>query len=198
MFDFKERFMTRKTGNRLPVGAVCVILVGLALLSACGAPQQAPQQTGVAPVSSTRAAVEATATFAPQTLVASLAPASPQTTLKPGEALLPAQIIQVTKDTMETQPSPKNKFESDRVQMATQDLAGRLGIQPGAIAFLEFKAVVWPDGGMGCPQPGVAYTQVQTEGYLIRLGYEGKVYQYHGGGTKTPFLCEKESGLPQP
>jgi hypothetical protein len=39
----------------------------------------------------------------------------------------------------------------------------------------------------------VAYTQVQVEGLLIRLRVGKRVYEYHSGGGRPPFLCEQPS-----
>jgi hypothetical protein len=92
-----------------------------------------------------------------------------------------------------TVPMPSSPGSNKLVSEAKDDLAQRLGIDPDQIELIEFRAVVWPDGSLGCPQHGVAYTQVQVEGALIRLRAEGRVYEYHSGGGRTPFLCEHPS-----
>ena len=84
------------------------------------------------------------------------------------------------------------------IDMAKQDLAKRLGLDPAEIAFIEYRDVVWPDGGLGCPRPGMVYVQVTVDGYAIRLGAGKRVYQYHGGGRRGPFLCESPIQLPPP
>jgi hypothetical protein len=76
------------------------------------------------------------------------------------------------------------------VSQAMADLAERLEVGVEQIEVVEAKAVVWPDGGLGCSQPGVVYTQVQREGALIRLRVENRVYNYHSGGGAL-FLCER-------
>jgi hypothetical protein len=92
--------------------------------------------------------------------------------------------------------------ENPLVKQAKEDLANRLDVETEHIELVEFKAMIWPDSSLGCPQPGVAYTQVQREGYLIRLHFEGKLFHYHGGENRSPFLCEKtasdEGLLPPP
>jgi len=75
------------------------------------------------------------------------------------------------------------------VAVAVSDLATRLGIDESAIKLVSFDAVVWPDGGLGCPQPGMAYTQVPVDGALIVLSAEGREFRYHSGGVRDPFLC---------
>ncbi|HLF27224.1 MAG TPA: hypothetical protein VJG32_12885 [Anaerolineae bacterium] len=77
------------------------------------------------------------------------------------------------------------------VDQAIADLAGRLSVQPSDVHLVTFEAVVWPDASLGCPQPGIAYIQVQREGYRIALQVGEQVYAYHGGAGRGPFLCEQ-------
>ncbi len=82
------------------------------------------------------------------------------------------------------------------VDQAVADLVSRLGVRIEEVEVLEAKSMVWPNAGMGCPQPDMRYKQVPEEGYLIRLVVEKQVYAYHGGGGKAPFLCEQLSKDP--
>lgn len=75
------------------------------------------------------------------------------------------------------------------IDHAVTDLAGRLSIDPAEIQVVETRSVVWPDASLGCPRPGMAYRQVQTDGVLIRLEANGVTYPYHGGSGRPPFLC---------
>jgi hypothetical protein len=105
----------------------------------------------------------------------------------PGEEGTPAAT------SMATPASPA--FQSF-VEQAIEDLAGRLAIDPDQITLLEAQAVVWPDSSFGCPKPGMAYTQVQQEGALIRLAVGDQVYDYHIGAGGPPFLCEQPLQVP--
>lgn len=77
------------------------------------------------------------------------------------------------------------------IQMAKADLAKRLGIPEAEIEVMEARAVVWPDAGLGCPQPGMSYIQIPFDGGLIVLEVDGQEYNYHTGGNDGPFLCEQ-------
>jgi hypothetical protein len=79
------------------------------------------------------------------------------------------------------------------VDAAVSDLAARLSIDPGTIEVVSAQTVEWPDGGLGCPKPGMAYIQVQVDGYRIELRVENQLYAYHGGEGRRPFLCENPS-----
>lgn len=85
---------------------------------------------------------------------------------------------------------PAGLEQTLQVQQAKADLASRFAIAESAITFVDARLVVWPDGSMGCPQPGMMYTQVLVDGMVIWLEADGKTYQYHVGGVGEPFLCE--------
>ena len=76
------------------------------------------------------------------------------------------------------------------VDMAKQDLQQRMGVASDEIKVTKAEFVTWPDASMGCPQPGYQYAQVLTNGSRIHLSVGGKLYHYHSGGNRAPFLCE--------
>lgn len=78
------------------------------------------------------------------------------------------------------------------VTKAIGDLAGRLGIGPEAIEVRGVEAVTWPDSSLGCPQEGMMYAQVLTEGSRVDLAVGDRVYTYHAAKNRQPFLCEKQ------
>ena len=83
-------------------------------------------------------------------------------------------------------------------EKAKEDLAQRLNISIAQISVIEAKAVVWPDASIGCPQPGMRYKQVPEDGALIVLQVNGITYEYHSGGRRGLFLCQKASKKPSP
>jgi hypothetical protein len=100
-----------------------------------------------------------------------------------------------------TPQNDQKPTENHLVRQAKEDLAQRLGIPLEDIELVSIEAVTWPDGSLGCPEPGVEYIQVQQEGLLIRLRVGKRIYQYHSGGRRQPFLCEHPSvykDLPPP
>ncbi len=83
------------------------------------------------------------------------------------------------------------------IQAATADLAKRLNIAPEAITLVSAEIVEWPDGGMGCPAPGMAYITVITPGYEILLAAGGEEYPYHSDLRGNYVLCGPD-GAPVP
>jgi hypothetical protein len=65
------------------------------------------------------------------------------------------------------------------VNAAILDLAQRLGISAHDIAPQPIAPKVWPDASLGCPQPGQAYAEVETQGYEITLKVGATAYTYH-------------------
>jgi hypothetical protein len=104
--------------------------------------------------------------------------------------LTPTETLQAPPQSA-AQPMPTNRVLRRVTTQAMEDLAGRLALPVERIEFLELKSMLWPDGGLGCPRPGMVYPQVQREGYLIRLRAGKREFDYHGGDRRGPFLCEK-------
>ena len=98
--------------------------------------------------------------------------------------------------TQPTQPPSSSGMEG-LIEKAKEDLAQRLSIAITEISLIEAKDVVWPNASLGCPQPGMKYKQVPEDGALILLRAQGVVYEYHSGGGRGLFLCEKELSIPE-
>ena len=104
----------------------------------------------------------------------------------------------VTASSATAEPQPDNPSSLRQVDPALKsfvdravaDLARRREVDPAEIRVIEARAVVWPDGSLGCPRPGMQYTQALQEGVLIRLQLGGRTYAYHGGGSRMPELCD--------
>lgn len=89
-------------------------------------------------------------------------------------------------------PTPSNLEAEQIVLQAKQDLAKQLTISVDQISLVEAQEVTWPDSSLGCPQLGMMYTQVLVDGYLIRLRVGDRIYEYHSGGNRPPFLCQNK------
>jgi hypothetical protein len=86
----------------------------------------------------------------------------------------------------------RSAAEERLVLVARRDLAERLKINPETIETNFVRPTTWPDTGLGCPQPGMSYAQMETPGFLIELRAAGKTYTYHAN-LKTAVPCDKKS-----
>jgi hypothetical protein len=104
---------------------------------------------------------------------------------------VPSSVVQKT-PAMNTIPvsTPLDPKMQALVDQAKVDLAQRLSINSAEVALIEVSFVSWPDSSLGCPKPGMVYTQVMVDGLLIRLKYVDQVYEYHSGGGKSPLFCK--------
>ncbi|MBI4344218.1 MAG: hypothetical protein HY555_01385 [Euryarchaeota archaeon] len=75
------------------------------------------------------------------------------------------------------------------VRAAQEDLASRLGLDPGKIVVVRAEAREWPDTSLGCPLGGMFYAQVITPGYRAVLEAGGRLYEYHTDQERAVY-CE--------
>ena len=82
------------------------------------------------------------------------------------------------------------------VRLATADLARRLKVNRREIALLSVIPTVWPDASLGCPEPGRAYAQVLTTGYVVLLSRGQDVFEYRSDGRRTSVFagCKDRDG----
>jgi hypothetical protein len=70
------------------------------------------------------------------------------------------------------------------------DAAERAGAAEDDIEIVEAVAMTWSDGSLGCPEPGMLYTQALVDGYQVILDAGGEELDYRitaDGGFR---LCE--------
>jgi hypothetical protein len=67
----------------------------------------------------------------------------------------------------------------DLIEKMRADLAQHAGISASAAKVVRAESIQWPDGALGCPQPGEMYTQAIVSGYIVQFTHEGRTYSYH-------------------
>ena len=85
---------------------------------------------------------------------------------------------------MTIEPSLRNP-----VDVALKDAAARTGVDASRLRVVLAESVTWPDGSVGCPEPGMAYSQALVDGYRIRIVAGDATLEYHGSRRGQPFLC---------
>ncbi|WP_129641236.1 hypothetical protein [Peristeroidobacter agariperforans] len=69
------------------------------------------------------------------------------------------------------------------------DLARRALVKHDAVTVVSATEQQWPDGAMGCPQPGQMYTQMIVPGYRVVLQASGNRYAYHSDRRGNFIVC---------
>lgn len=68
--------------------------------------------------------------------------------------------------------------------------AAQVGLNPDEVQLKQVERVTWPDGALGCPQPGQMYAQMLVEGYRVALeggGQQAEIHtDLHGRAVSCP------------
>jgi hypothetical protein len=84
---------------------------------------------------------------------------------------------------------------NQQLSFSKQDLADRLGIDADAIKIKLARQITWRSGALGCPKPGMNYTQALVPGVLILLDADGETYGYHAQKNQKPFYCPSRQAV---
>jgi hypothetical protein len=69
------------------------------------------------------------------------------------------------------------------------DAAARAGVPITEVTVISAEPKTWPDGGLGCPLPGMAYPQVMVDGYQIVVQVGQQTFDYRGSAPGKFRLC---------
>lgn len=75
------------------------------------------------------------------------------------------------------------------VDAVLADAATRSGRPVEELEVISAESVTWSDGSLGCPQPGMMYTQALVPGYRILVQAGDQRYDYHGSVRGGFALC---------
>ena len=124
-----------------------------------------------------------------------LAVCTPSESASPNESMTPP---------LETPPPTstpeKSRFESqvpkailDRIV----DEAAKLANVPRErLLIVRAEAVIWNDGSLGCPEPGMQYTQALVNGYWVVIRSAERVYDFRLRRDGSFRLCPESRGHP--
>jgi hypothetical protein len=64
------------------------------------------------------------------------------------------------------------------------------------LVIVRAEPVVWSDGSLGCPEPGMEYTQMLTNGYWVVINAAGQTYDFRVSRDGSFRLCPPGRGHP--
>lgn len=175
-----------------------VFVLSAVLLAACAPMTITPQQPpapGQAATPSTPGDSAMTPTATPASREAE---ASPEPTAPPTSNLPPApgDLVLVSP----TEAPIVGPLPADLEARLLVDLEARTGLARASFTLIRAEAVTWSDGSLGCPQPGMFYTQALVEGYWVVWQVSDQPYDYRATQRGTFVLCEPafsgQPGLP--
>lgn len=77
-----------------------------------------------------------------------------------------------------------------------EDAETRAAAEGEDLVVVRAEAVTWNDGSLGCPQPGMIYTQALVDGYWVVLEVGDQQFDYRAATSGYFALCERDLSLP--
>ena len=77
-------------------------------------------------------------------------------------------------------------------QGAINALASQLNVPGPSISVVSVIEAQWPDSSLGCPQPGQAYVQAVTSGYVFILKSADTDYEVHVDKDQHYIVCTQQ------
>ena len=118
--------------------------------------------------------------------------------------------VAACKDTEDQQPPGTSLTESEQasepeqkmvaapmnlngqIEFSKKDLANRLDVPAESILLSDARQVTWRSGALGCPKPGMNYTEALVPGSSIFLQVGNTTHAYHAKFGSEPFYCPRE------
>jgi hypothetical protein len=95
----------------------------------------------------------------------------------------------------ETSPM-KGEVPQAILESILKEAAALAKVERREIKIVRAESVVWSDGSLGCPEPGMMYTQMLVNGYWIVVEAAGKNYDFRVGSGGSFRLCPPGQGQP--
>jgi hypothetical protein len=165
------------------------ILLSLALMAAACAPLALPEPTTQPgqPDPATNPAESSIAT--PGALLQPTAPLLPADAGTPPAITLtrrPPELV-----TVPPTPAPVvGELPAALRESIEADVEQRSGVARTAFEYIRAEAIIWNDGSLGCPQPGVEYTQALVPGFWVVIRTGEAEYDYRVTERGGFVLCE--------
>ena len=81
---------------------------------------------------------------------------------------------------------------NEQVEYSRNNLAQRMGVELGSVEISSAQTVTWRSGALGCPKPGMSYTESLVPGASIFLRVGNTFHAYHSKRDGNPFYCPRE------
>ena len=124
--------------------------------------------------------------LAPVVIVACAAPGAGDTPSPPAS---PGATPSASLPPLDPGPVPADLFGQ-----ILQDAVSR-GANMATLTVVQAASVTWNDGSLGCPEPGMFYTQALVDGYQVILEDAGSQYDYHASQNSF-VLCPADRANP--
>ena len=128
--------------------------------------------------------------------------ASPAPSASPATTVTAAPSVTATPSVTDTPAQPSTSggpsVDPDLVPAAVLDpilgdAAVRAGgVDPSTLRIVTAEPAEWSDGSLGCPEPGMMYTQAIVNGWWVVIEHEGTQFDYRATGPGSYRICANQ------
>jgi hypothetical protein len=93
-------------------------------------------------------------------------------------------------------PPVKGEIPEGILEPILNEAAALAKVGREKLVIVRAESVVWNDGSLGCPEPGMMYTQVLVNGYWVVINAVGQTYDFRVGRGGSFRLCPAGRGQP--
>ena len=90
----------------------------------------------------------------------------------------------------------KGQVPQTILESILQEAAALAKVARDQLVIVRAESVVWNDGSLGCPEPGMMYTQALVNGYWVMIEAAGQKYDFRVGSGGSFRLCQAGQGHP--
>jgi hypothetical protein len=87
-------------------------------------------------------------------------------------------------------PGVTGEAPAELLARIVEDAAARSAVSEAEVSVVRDESVTWSDGSLGCPQPGMSYTQALVPGYWVVVEAGGATLDYRATQRGSFVLCE--------
>ncbi len=87
-------------------------------------------------------------------------------------------------------PADEGEVPGALLDRMRAELATEQGVSAADVKVISAQPVNWPNGALGCPKPGMMYTQAIVPGYRVELEAAGHRFTYHASTRGSIKRCD--------
>jgi hypothetical protein len=90
----------------------------------------------------------------------------------------------------------RSRVPQEILEPILKEAAALANVTREQLVIVRAEPVVWNDGSLGCPEPGMMYTQALVNGYWVVIDAAGQKYDFRVGRGGSFRLCPPGQGHP--
>ena len=90
----------------------------------------------------------------------------------------------------------RSRVPQEILESVLKEAAALANVAREQLVIRRAEPVIWNDGSLGCPEPGMMYTQALVNGYWVVIDAAGQKYDFRVGSRGNFRLCPPGRGHP--